>query len=155
MQIPVYTRFRATNETRKVLVKIFIGSITKQGKRSKAMALFTLFLYDIRIKFDVDPLEFLQNVLDNVRPKVFLISKKVSGSTVRIPTPIPLKRSYSIAIKWFLASTRKRSGSAFNQLMFTEFMDIYINPSNATLRKRDEYHKLAKLNRPFLRYNKF
>jgi len=66
-----------------------------------------------------------------------------------------LTRSYSIAIKWFLSSASKRSGSQFNQLILFELLDIYTNPSNATLRKRDEYHKLAKINRPYLRYNKF
>lgn len=137
------------------LVKTFVGSMTKNGKKTKAIRLFTFFLYDIKLKFNVYPLDLLELVIENIRPKVFLISKKISGSTVRIPTPIPLHRSYSIAIKWFLSSVSKRKGGTFNQLMFAELLDIYSNPMNATLKKRDEYHKLAKLNRPFLRYNKF
>jgi ribosomal protein S7 len=144
-----------TSSPKKFLVKAFVGSMTKNGKRTKAIKLFTLFLYDIKLKFNVYPLDLLELVVENVRPKVFLISKKISGSTVRIPTPIPLHRSYSIAIKWFLSSVSKRRGGTFSQLMFAELLDIYANPMNSTLKKRDEYHKLAKLNRPFLRYNKF
>ncbi|MFY7944021.1 MAG: hypothetical protein ACOVNZ_05540 [Crocinitomicaceae bacterium] len=140
---------------KKYLTKAFIGSITKNGKKSKASKIFNIFLFDISVKFEISPVEFLNQVIENVRPKVFLISKKISGSTVKIPTPISLSRSYSIAIKWFLSSASKRSGSPFNQLMFFELLDIYTNPSNATLRKRDEYHKLAKMNRPYLRYNRF
>lgn len=137
------------------LVRAFVGSMTKSGKKTKAIRLFNFFLYDIKIKFDAPPVEFLESVIEVIRPKVFLISKKISGSTVRIPTPITISRSYSIAIKWFLSSVSKRSGSPFNQLMIFELLDIYTNPANSTLKKRDEYHKLAKLNRPFLRYNKF
>jgi len=140
---------------KKYLTRAFIGSITKNGKKTKASKMFNLFLFDISLKFEISPVDFLDQIIDNVRPKVFLISKKISGSTVKIPTPISLTRSYSIAIKWFLSSAGKRSGSQFNQLIFFELLDIYTNPSNATLRKRDEYHKLAKINRPYLRYNKF
>lgn len=146
---------RIPTSSKKFLVKTFIGSITKCGKKTKAIKLFTLFLYDIKLKFNVYPLDLLELVIDTIRPKVFLISKKISGSTVRIPTPIPLHRSYSIATKWFLSSVEKRKGGPFNQLIFAELLDIYANPVNSTLKKRDEYHKLAKLNRPFLRYNKF
>ena len=129
--------------------------MTRKGKKTKAIRIFSNFLYDINFQFNVHPLDLLENVLEKVRPKVFLISKKIAGSTVRIPTPIPITRSYSIAIKWFLASVRKRKGNNFNELLFFEFLDIYSNPVNSTIKKRDEYHKLAKLNRPFIRYNRF
>jgi small subunit ribosomal protein S7 len=138
----------------KYLVRAFIGSMTKSGKKTKATRLFNAFLYDIGIKFNTPPVDFLDNLIETIRPKVFLISKKISGSTVRIPTPITLGKSYSIGIKWFLSSVSKRHGSPFNQLMFFELLDIYANPANQTLKKRDEYHKLAKLNRPFLKYAK-
>lgn len=138
----------------KYIVRAFIGSITRSGKKSKAMRFFNLFLFDIVTRFECNPVDFLESIIETVRPKVFLTSKKISGSTVRIPTPINISRSYSIAIKWFLASSLKKKGSPVNQLIFFELLDIYTNPMNQTLRKRDEYHKLAKLNRPFLRYIK-
>lgn len=141
--------------SRQSLVSLFIGSITKSGKKSKAVKMFSFFLSDIEYVYNVNSLEFLEKVLNVVRPKTFLVSKKISGNTVRIPTPITLKRSYSIAVRWFLASVSKRSGETFNELMMQELNDIYSNPNNATLRKRDEYHKLAKINRSFLRFNKF
>jgi ribosomal protein S7 len=140
--------------TQKYLVRAFVGSMTRRGKKTKAIRIFNTFLYDITIKFDTPAVEFLETVIDNIRPKVFLISKKISGSTVKIPTPVSVFKSYSIAVKWFLASVSKRSGSPYNQLMFFELLDIYTNPANQTLKKRDEYHKLAKLNRPFLKYNR-
>jgi small subunit ribosomal protein S7 len=150
-----FIRISNDRANQKYLVRSFIGSMTKSGKKSKATKIFNAFLYDINVKFNLPPVEFLDNLLEIVRPKVFLISKKVSGSTVRIPTPITLNKSYSIGIKWFLSSVSKRSGSPFSQLMFFELLDIYSNPANQTLKKRDEYHKLAKLNRPFLKYAKF
>lgn len=149
-----FIRISGDRYNHKHLVKSFIGSLTKSGKKSKATKIFNAFLYDISTKFNTPPVEFLDNFLENIRPKVFLISKKISGSTVRIPTPITLNKSYSIGIKWFLSSAAKRNGSPFSQLMFFELLDVYANQANQTLKKRDEYHKLAKLNRPFLKYAK-
>jgi ribosomal protein S7 len=137
------------------LTKFFVGSITKKGKKTKSIKIFNSFLYSIKVTFDAKPLDILDAIIGTVRPKVFLISKKISGSTVRIPSPISIQRSYSIAVKWFLTSANKRSGSSFHKLLLSELIDIYTNPSNLTLKKRDEYHKLAKLNRTYLRYNKF
>jgi len=154
-KIQILKKHDGTSDDRRKLVQVFIGSITKEGKKIKAMRIFNTFLFSIKLRFDTSPIEFLENMIEVVRPKVFLISKKISGSTVRIPTPISLHQSYSIAVRWFLNSVSKRVGSSFSQLMFSELIDIYSNPSSVTIRKRDEYHKLAKINRPFLRYNKF
>jgi small subunit ribosomal protein S7 len=137
------------------LVKSFVGSITKNGKKTKSIRIFNHFLFNIRLKFEGNPLDILDFIIDSVRPKVFLLPKKIAGSTVRIPAPITVNRSYSMAVKWFLNSSKKRSGESFDRLIMDELLDIYINPMNTTLKKRDEYHKLAKLNRPYLRYNKF
>jgi ribosomal protein S7 len=137
------------------LVKAFVGSMTKNGKKTKSIRIFNYFLYNISLKFDANPLDILNSIIDSARPKVFLISKKIAGSTVRIPAPITINRSYSMAVKWFLMSVKKRRGSSFDRLMLDELLDIYVNPMNGTLKKRDEYHKLAKLNRPFIRYNRF
>jgi ribosomal protein S7 len=153
--IQLVKRYDGTSRDKKKLVQVFIGSMVKNGKRVKAMSIFNVFLINIRVKYEVPPLDFLESLIEVIRPKVFLVSKKISGSTVRIPAPISIHHSYAIAVRWFLSSAYKRRGSTLSQLITYEAIDIYSNPTNATIRKRDEYHKLAKLNRPFLRHNKF
>jgi ribosomal protein S7 len=140
---------------KKYLVSTFVGSLIKSGNRTRAVNILQRFLFDIEYAYNVNSIDFLLRLFENIRPKTFLIPKRVAGSTIRIPSPISTQRSYSIAIKWFLSSVSKRSGEPFNHLIMYELMDIYSNPTNLTLKKRDEYHKLALLNRPFLRYNRF
>jgi ribosomal protein S7 len=137
------------------LVIIFVGSLVKRGNRTRALRFFENFLSDIEFAYQVDPLILLESVIEDIRPKIFLIPKKIAGSTIRIPGPISTKRSLSIAVRWFLSSVSKRSGEPFNQLIVHEFIDLYNNAFNGVRAKRDEYHKLALVNRPFLRFNRF
>jgi small subunit ribosomal protein S7 len=150
-----YIRFQSSQLAKRYISRVFVGSLTKNGNKTRAINLFNQFLLDIQYKFKTNPIDFLDGVIGAIRPKVFLISKKISGSTVKIPTPITVKRSYSIAIKWLLSSALKRRGAKLSQQLFSELLDICANSTNGTIRKRDEYHKLAKINRTFLRYNKF
>jgi ribosomal protein S7 len=136
------------------MINCFIGSLTRSGNKTKAVNIFLNFLNDIEYKYEVDAINFLDRFINIIRPKVYLTPKKVSGTTVRIPLPISIKRSYSIAIKWFINSVSKKSGEPFRQLLMFELIDVFNNPANSTLKKRDEYHKLAKLNRPFIRFVK-
>ncbi len=141
--------------TKSTIIKKFVGCITKRGKRSGAIRLFDAFLYNIKIKFDTSPLDFLDTILDSSRPKVFMISKKVAGMSHKIPVPVSKAKSYSMVIKWFISAAKKRRSSSIADSMLDELMDLYQNPNSSVLKKRDEYHRLARINRPFLRYHKF
>lgn len=146
---------KINTSTKAVITKKFIGCITKCGNRTRAVKIFDTFLYNLKIKFDLPPLDFLEVIIELCRPKVFIISKKVAGMSHKIPVPVSKSKSYSMAIKWFLASSRKRGAAPIVSLILDEIIDLYSNPSNQILKKRDEYHRLAKLNRPFLRYHRF
>jgi len=66
-----FIRISNDRANHKYLVRSFIGSMTKSGKKSKATKIFNAFLYDINVKFNLPPVEFLDNLLEIVRPKVF------------------------------------------------------------------------------------
>lgn len=138
------------------LINCFIGSIIKRGNKQKSIKFFSYLRYSITRTYGVDGLKFLKVLLDGARPKIFLTSKKIAGIVHKIPTPITVRKSYSMAIHWLLVSAAKRAISGgFDQALFAEVNDLYKNPNNSVVKKRDEFHKLAYLNKPFLRYYKF
>jgi len=138
------------------LMACFIGSITKRGKKQKSARFFNYLCYAIARTYGVDGVRFLQILLDNTRPKIFLSSKKIAGIVHKIPTPISVRKSYSMAIHWLIVSASKRvAAGGFEQALLGEINDLYKNPNSSVIKKRDEFHKLAYLNKPFLRYYKF
>lgn len=134
----------------------FIGSTIKRGGKQKSIKFFNSLCFSIFRSYGVNGLNFLMTILDSARPKIFLTSKKIAGIVHKIPTPITVQKSYSVAIHWVVtaASKRKVSGG-FGNALFIEINDLYKNPNNTIIKKRDEFHKLAYLNKPFLRYYKF
>lgn len=138
------------------LKNCFIGSIIKRGNKQKSIRFFSYLCYAIVRTYRVDGLQFLKVLLDAARPKVFLSSKKIAGVVHKIPTPISVRKSYSMVIHWLVLSASKRvSTGGFDQALFAEINDLYRNPNSSIIKKRDEFHKLAYLNKPFLRYYKF
>lgn len=150
------SRFSKDLLSDRFIVTCFVGSMIKRGNKLKALRFFYFLLYSVQRAHGVDSLRFIRLLLETVRPKVFLSSKKIAGVVHKIPTPITVRKSYSIAIHWILASASKRNSSKnFFYNLFDELNDIYKNPSNSTLKKRDEFHRMAYINKPFLRFYKF
>lgn len=146
---------KSDNFSNRDLILCLIGSVTKRGNRQKSVRFFDYLFYSLSRTYGVDGLKFLRVLLENVRPKIFLSSKKIAGIVHKIPTPISMRKSYSMAVHWIIAAASKRTTpGGFDQALFEEVNDLYRNPSNSVLKKRDEFHKLAYLNKPFLRYYK-
>lgn len=150
-------RRKKTDHTfsRQQLASFFIGSIIKKGQKQKARSFFSKVISNVRKIYRVDGIKFIHILLESARPKVFLTSKKIAGVIYKIPTPISRAKSYAIVIRWITAFARKRKSTSFSNSLFEELSDIYKNPSNNVLKRRDEFHKLAYINKPFLRYYKF
>lgn len=147
---------KSNNFSNRDLMRCLIGSVTKRGNKQKSVQFIDKLLYSLNRTYGVDGLKFLKVLLENVRPKVFLSSKKIAGIVHKIPTPISMRKSYSIAVHWLIVATLRRTTmGGFGKALFEEVNDLYKNPNNSVLKKRDEFHKLAYLNKPFLRYYKF
>jgi small subunit ribosomal protein S7 len=54
-------------------------------------------------------------------------------------------------MRWLIASARNRSGRSMSEKLAAELMDA-ANGQGATIRKRDETHKMAESNRAFAHY---
>lgn len=140
--------------SRRDFVVKFTGNLIKCGKKRKAFLFFNKLLYQVRRAYKVDPIQLFLLVFEAARPKVFLSSKRVAGIIYKIPVPISVDRSFSTVIRWFIAAAGKRRSHNFAKSIFDEFNDLYKNSSNTIIKKRDEFHKMAYVNKPFLRYYK-
>lgn len=140
----------------KLVSRLFIGSITKRGNRIKA---FNIFFYSILLLNKVygvtDPVSFVSQAVNKVRPKVTFVSKKVAGIVYKLPKYIPLRKSTAVSIRWIITSAVSRNSyEKLSQKLAREFIDICSGFSTLSLKKKSDSHNLARANRPFLRYLK-
>jgi small subunit ribosomal protein S7 len=64
---------------------------------------------------------------------------------------VPPARRTTLAIRWVLDSAKARAGKSFAEKLADELMDAFKN-EGASIRKREETHKMAEANRAFSHY---
>ncbi len=135
-----------------VLVSKFINGIMQQGKKSVAQKIFyeAMDILETRITED-EPLAVFEKAMDHVRPKVEVKSRRVGGATYQVPIEVRPDRRNALAIRWLVDLSKKRSGKSMGEKLAAELGDAY-NNRGATVKKREDTHKMAEANKAFAHY---
>lgn len=86
-----------------------------------------------------------------VTPDVVTETKRVGGSTYRVPVEVVPAEGKALAIRWLLIACRKRSGRSMALRLSDELMDAARN-SGSAIRKKEETHKVAEANKAFAHF---
>jgi len=131
-----------------VTVQALINRIMKKGKKSVATRLMYNALDTIRERSKRDPIEVLELAMKNVGPLMEVRPRRVGGATYQVPMEVTADRRQTLAMRWILASARSRSGKSFSEKLSAELMEA-ANNQGASVRRREEAHKMAEANRAF------
>ena len=152
---------RAKPEKREILPDIRYKSVTIQtmihhmlerGKKSTAVNVMYDTLDIVRERSGgKDPVEVFDTAMRNVAPAMEVKPRRVGGATYQVPMEVAPVRRTTLAIRWVLDSARARAGKSFAEKLADELMDAYKN-EGASIRKREETHKMAEANRAFSHY---
>lgn len=129
-------------------VQALINRIMKNGKKSVATRLMYDALENIRERAKRDPIEVLELAMKNVGPLMEVRPRRVGGATYQVPMEVPSDRRQTLAMRWILQASRSRSGKSFSEKLSAELMEA-ANNQGASVRKREEAHKMAEANRAF------
>jgi small subunit ribosomal protein S7 len=138
-------KYRSKNVAR------FTSKLMLDGKRSLAERI----LYDafdiIEAKQKRPPLEVFEQALKNAMPTIEVKPRRVGGSTYQVPVDIRGDRRSALAMRWLIKSARARSGHSMSEKLANELMDAAAG-QGATIKKREETHKMAESNKAFAHY---
>jgi small subunit ribosomal protein S7 len=135
-----------------VTIQTMIHHMLQRGKKSTAVNVMYDTLEIIRERSgDKDPVEVFDTAMRNVAPAMEVKPRRVGGATYQVPMEVPPVRRTTLAIRWVLDSARARAGKSFAEKLADELMDAYKN-EGASIRKREETHKMAEANRAFSHY---
>ena len=133
------------------LVTRFVNNLMQQGKKSTAYKIFYEAIDIIESKKEdkeKTSLELWKDALSNVMPQVEVRSRRVGGATFQIPTPIRPDRKISLAMKWLIASSRKRNEKSMAVKLAQEILAA-AKEEGAAVKKRVDTHKMAEANKAF------
>jgi small subunit ribosomal protein S7 len=135
-----------------VLVETLIHHMLHRGKKSTATSVMYDTLDLIRERNGgKDPIEFFEAAINNVAPAMEVRPRRVGGATYQVPMEVSPARRRTLAIRWVLDSAKARAGKSFAEKLADELMDAFKN-EGASIRKREETHKMAEANRAFSHY---
>ena len=133
------------------IIAKLINGIMKDGKKALAEKIVYGAMDTVKEKVKEDPLKVVLKAIENVRPQVETRSRRVGGATYQVPMEVRKERSYSLGIRWMIQNAREREGKSFQEKLMGEIIDAY-NKTGATIKKREDVHKMAESNRAFSHY---
>ena len=135
----------------KTMITKFINVVMRRGKKSVAERIMYGALDIIQKRTKQDPLPIFEKALDNVKPMVEVKSRRVGGSTYQVPVEIRSERRVSLAIRWLVQFSLKRTEKTMEERLAAELMDA-ANNRGATVKKREDTHRMAEANKAFAHY---
>ena len=133
------------------LVSQLVSKILYSGKKTVAQSIVYTALEGTREKTGVDPVQTLKKALDNVRPSVEVRSRRVGGATYQVPVEVKPSRANTLAMRWLVGYARDRSEKTMSERLLNEILDAS-NGLGASVKKREDTHKMAEANRAFAHY---
>ena len=130
------------------LVSLLIQRVLKSGKKTLAQSLIYKTFDIIRDKTNKNPLIVFEIAIKNARPLLEVKTKRIGGSTYRIPIEVNSFRSINLAIRWIINHAHKRVGRGICVKLASEIIDT-ANNSSLTVKKKEETHKNAEANKAF------
>lgn len=134
-----------------ILVTRIINKIMLDGKRGVAEKIFYNACDILRQKSGKDPMEAVDAALKNIMPVLEVKPRRVGGATYQVPLEVSGDRRRTLGIRWLIDYARKRGEKTMEERLAGEFMDAS-NNTGASVKKREETHKMAEANKAFAHY---
>ncbi|MFP4183190.1 MAG: 30S ribosomal protein S7 [Halorhodospira sp.] len=132
-----------------VLTK-FVNMVMRDGKRSVAERIMYGALGRIGSKHD-NPVEVMEEALENVKPRVEVKSRRVGGATYQVPVEVRPERRQTLAMRWLLEASRRRGEKSMAMRLANEMLEAAENRGTA-VKKREDTHRMAEANKAFSHY---
>jgi small subunit ribosomal protein S7 len=133
------------------LVTRLINRVMIDGKRGVAATL----LYDafklIQERTGKDPMEVFETAIKNIMPVLEVKARRVGGANYQVPIEVKPERRTSLGLRWLVNYSRNRGEKTMEERLAAEIIDAS-NNTGASVKKREDTHKMAEANKAFAHY---
>ncbi len=134
-----------------VVLTKFINQIMLDGKKGTAEGIVYGAFDIIKAKTGNDPMDVFNTAMKNVMPVLEVKARRVGGANYQVPVEVRADRRQALAIRWLVMFARKRGGKSMEEKLAGELMDA-ANNTGASIKKREDTHKMAEANKAFAHY---
>ena len=139
---PVYN---STVDTR------LVNNIMLDGKIGTAQKIVYGAFDIIKEKTGKEPLEVFNEAMANIMPVLEVKARRVGGATYQVPIEVRPERRQTLGLRWLTTYSRARGERTMRERLAAEIMDA-VNNSGASVKKKEDTHKMAEANKAFAHY---
>lgn len=133
------------------LVTRLVNKIMLDGKKGVAQNILYNAFNIVEKKTGQQPMEVFEKALDNVMPELELKVRRVGGANYQVPVEVSAERRLTLGLRWIVNYSRLRNEKTMEQRLANEIMDA-ANGQGASVKKKDDTHKMAEANKAFAHY---
>ncbi len=134
----------------KVVTKL-INQIMYDGKMGTAQNIVYDAFNIMSEKLGKDAMEIFNQAMNNLMPVLEVKARRVGGANYQVPIEIRPERRQTLAIRWLVIATRKRSEREMANKLAAELIDAYNNAGGA-VKKKEDTHRMAEANKAFAHF---
>lgn len=134
-----------------VVITKLINNIMLDGKKGIAQNIVYDALDDIGETTGEDSLEVFYRALNNIMPVLEVKGRRIGGATYQVPIEVRAERRETLGLRWLVTYARKRGEKNMVDRLAKELLDAS-NGVGASVKKREEVHKMAEANKAFAHY---
>lgn len=134
----------------KVVSKL-INNIMLDGKKGVAQRIVYSAFEIIAEKTGEEALEVFQRAMNNIMPLLEVKARRIGGATYQVPMEVRPERRQTLALRWLTLYSRKRGEKTMVERLSGELLDA-ANNTGASVKKKEEMHKMADANKAFAHY---
>ena len=134
----------------KVVTKL-INKVMLDGKKGTSQKIVYGAFELIKERTDKDPVEVFEQAMANIMPVLEVKARRVGGATYQVPIEVRADRRETLGIRWLVRYSRLRGEKGMTEKLAKEIMDA-ANNTGASVKKREDTHKMAEANRAFAHY---
>ena len=134
----------------KVVTKL-VNHIMKDGKKGTAQNIIYDAFDIIKEKTGEDAMVVFNKAVDNIKPALEVKSRRVGGANYQVPVEVKPDRAQALAFRWLAQYARLRNGHSMAENLANEIIDAS-NGTGASVKKKDDTHKMAEANKAFAHY---
>ena len=134
-----------------IVVAKLINSIMLDGKKGVAQQIVYDAFDKIKEETGKEPLDVFKAAMANIMPQVEVKARRVGGANYQVPIEVRPERRQTLGLRWLTKYTRLRGERTMSERLAKELMDAS-NGLGASVKKREDTHKMAEANRAFAHY---
>ena len=133
------------------LVTRLINRLMVDGQKGKAQQVLYKAFDLIQERTNTEAMEVFDQAMKNVMPVLEVRARRVGGANYQVPVEVRPERRTTLGLRYLVNYSRLRGEKTMVERLANEIMDA-ANNTGASVKKREEQHKMADANKAFAHY---